>query len=187
MIDRVEMAIQPPRATSTRFARHYRSGFWGPAVPERPFSVARYTEPINSSAPFSADRLIVAPAAYVDMDTAPLLGAALTNALDRHPDVCCDLAAVDFFSAAGVHVLLLAADRAKRGGSRFSIRGAGGITQRVLRITQVEHLFERIASCCEAVKTGSGPAWHPADATQDRRGVSRPYRSGSAVGRCCCR
>ncbi|MCF0091450.1 hypothetical protein B0E54_00257 [Micromonospora sp. MH99] len=142
MTDRVEMALPPPRATSTRSARRYPGGLWALDAPERPFSVARHTEPVNSSAAFSADRLIVAPAGYVDMDTAPLLGAALTNALDSHPDVCCDLAAVDFFSAAGVHVLLLAADRAKRSGSRFSVRGAGGITRRVLRITQVEHLFE---------------------------------------------
>ncbi|MFG1654565.1 STAS domain-containing protein [Micromonospora sp. NPDC049275] len=150
MTDRVEMTVPPPHATPTRSARRHPGGFWAPAVPEQPFSVRRYTEPTDSSAAFSADRLIVAPAGYVDMDTAPLLAAALHNALDSHPDVCCDLAAVDFFSAAGVHVLLLAGDRAKRGGSRFSIRGAAGITRRVLRITQVEHLFATLDGPAEA-------------------------------------
>ncbi|MEV1154849.1 STAS domain-containing protein [Micromonospora chokoriensis] len=157
MTDRVEMAIAPAHATATRSARCPRAGFWAPAVPERPFSLARYTEPIDSSAAFSADRLIVAPAGYVDMDTAPLLRAALTNALDSHPDVCCDLAAVDFFSAAGVHVLLLAGDRAKRAGSRFAIRGAVGITRRVLRITQVEHLFVTLDGPSEAPDRPTAP------------------------------
>ncbi|MET8359771.1 STAS domain-containing protein [Micromonospora sp. NPDC005171] len=115
------------------------------------FQVTRHTEPTNLSSTISADRLVVAPVGYVDMDTAPRLGAALMNAIDSHPDVCCDLTGVGFFSAAGVRVLLLARDRAARVGSRFSIRGAGGITQRVLRITGVERLLL-------APEQGTGPA-----------------------------
>ncbi|MCG5440670.1 STAS domain-containing protein [Micromonospora foliorum] len=105
------------------------------------FQVTRYTEPTNLSATVSADRMVVAPVGYVDMDTAPRLATALMNAIDSHPEVCCDLSGVGFFSAAGVHVLLVARDRANRVGSRFSIRGATGITQRVLRITGVERLL----------------------------------------------
>ncbi|MFC6021348.1 STAS domain-containing protein [Plantactinospora solaniradicis] len=111
------------------------------AALEQPFSVARYIELTNRSAPISAGRLVVVPAGHVDMDTAPVLGSALVNAVDSHPEVCCDLAAVGLFSAAGVRVLLAARDRAGRSGSRLSIRGASGITRRVLRITQVERLF----------------------------------------------
>jgi anti-anti-sigma factor len=110
-------------------------------APELSFLVARHTEPINPSASISADRLVVVPSGYVDMDTAPVLGAALANAVDSHPEVCCDLAAVGFFSAAGIRVLVMAHDRAGRSGSRFSIRGASGITHRVLRITQVDRLL----------------------------------------------
>ncbi|MFE9189235.1 STAS domain-containing protein [Micromonospora sp. NPDC007208] len=105
------------------------------------FQVTRYTEPTNLSATISADRMVVAPVGYVDMDTAPRLATALMNAIDSHPEVCCDLSGVGFFSAAGVHVLLVAHERANRVGSRFSIRGAAGITQRVLRITGVERLL----------------------------------------------
>jgi anti-anti-sigma factor len=109
--------------------------------PEPPFLVTCYTEPVDASVSVSADRLVVVPAGYVDMDTAPVLESALVDAVDSHPEVCCDLAAVRFFSAAGVHVLLTARGRAGRSGSRFSVRGAYGITRRVLRITQVDRLL----------------------------------------------
>ncbi|MCG5442889.1 STAS domain-containing protein [Micromonospora sp. NIE79] len=115
------------------------------------FQVTRYTEPTNLSATISADRMVVAPVGYVDMDTAPRLATALMNAIDSHPEVCCDLTGVGFFSAAGVRALLLARDRADQVGSRFTIRGAEGITQRVLRITGVEHLLL-------GPDQGSGPA-----------------------------
>ncbi|MFG1842726.1 STAS domain-containing protein [Micromonospora sp. NPDC049175] len=103
--------------------------------------MTRFTEPIDLSATISADRMVVAPVGYVDMDTAPRLATALFNAVDSHPEVCCDLTGVGFFSAAGVHVLLLALDRAERVGSRFTIRGASGVTMRVLRITGVAPLL----------------------------------------------
>ncbi|MFI6254577.1 STAS domain-containing protein [Micromonospora zamorensis] len=105
------------------------------------FHVARFTEPTDLSAAISADRMVVAPVGYVDMDTAPRLATALFNAVDSHPEVCCDLTGVGFFSAAGVHALLLARDRAEQVGSRFSVRGASGVTLRVLRITGAEPLL----------------------------------------------
>ncbi|WP_433649342.1 STAS domain-containing protein [Micromonospora zamorensis] len=108
---------------------------------ELSFHVARFTEPTDLSATISADRMVVAPMGYVDMDTAPRLATALFNAVDSHPEVCCDLSGVGFFSAAGVHALLLARDRAEQVGSRFSVRGASGVTLRVLRITGVEPLL----------------------------------------------
>lgn len=139
--DSLGVAFDAPQITTVPSARR------GPDTPrtlaalEPPFFVARFTEPSNPSASGSADRLVVVPVGYVDMDTAPVLGSALVNAIDSHPEVCCDLAAVSFFSAAGLHVLLAARRQAGRGGSRFSIRGAHGITRRVLRITQVERLL----------------------------------------------
>lgn len=108
---------------------------------ELSFHVARFTESTDLYATISADRMVVAPMGYVDMDTAPRLATALFNAVDSHPEVCCDLTGVGFFSAAGVHVLLLARDRAAKVGSRFSVRGASGVTLRVLRITGVEPLL----------------------------------------------
>jgi anti-anti-sigma factor len=85
--------------------------------------------------------LVVAPAGEVDPATAPLLRAALLDAVDGYPQVCCDLTGVNFLGAAGVTVLVAALERAAGAGSRLRIRGAQGITERVLRITGVDRMF----------------------------------------------
>ncbi|WP_196205625.1 STAS domain-containing protein [Plantactinospora alkalitolerans] len=140
------MAFDARRTTTAPAARPGMDILRDSAGVEPPFFVARYIERTNPSASISADRLVVVPAGYVDMDTAPVLESALVNAVDSHPEVCCDLAAAGFFSAAGIGVLLVAHDRAGRSGSRFSIRGAHGITRRVLRITQVDRLLVDLRS-----------------------------------------
>jgi anti-anti-sigma factor len=71
----------------------------------------------------------------VDVDTAPLLRAALVAAVDRHPRVCCDLRGVTFFSVAGINALVAGRRRAVEAGSRLEVRGAHGMTRRVLEIT----------------------------------------------------
>jgi len=155
------VAFGAPQITTVLSTCRDAETFRATSALEPPFFVARYTEPTNPSAAISADRLVIAPAGYVDMDTAPVLGAALTNAVDSHPEVCCDLAAVGFFSAAGVRILLAAHDRAGRSGSRFSVRGAGGITRRVLRITQADRLLVN-------------PAQYP-DGRQSENGLTHTY------------
>ncbi|MBG6070041.1 STAS domain-containing protein [Micromonospora ureilytica] len=138
---RSSAAVSLGQVTQAALAGSQRDGRLDVDASGPSFQVTRYTEPTNLSATISADRMVVAPVGYVDMDTAPRLATALMKAIDSHPEVCCDLTGVGFFSAAGVYVLLLARDQAERVGSRFSIRGAGGITQRVLRITGVERLL----------------------------------------------
>jgi anti-anti-sigma factor len=54
---------------------------------------------------------------------------------------CCDLSEVTFFGAAGINALVIAHERAARAGSRLLIRGAHGITRRVLQITGLEDLL----------------------------------------------
>ena len=139
--DRLPTAVSLGQVAPAALAGPQRAGRFDVDSSGPSFRVTRYTEPTNLSATLSADRMVVAPVGYVDMDTAPRLATALMNAIDSHPEVCCDLTGVGFFSAAGVRVLLLARDRAERVGSRFSVRGAGGISQRVLRITGVERLL----------------------------------------------
>jgi anti-sigma B factor antagonist len=85
--------------------------------------------------------LVAAAAGEVDLDTAPLLQAALLDAVDRHAVVCCDLSEVGFLSAAGLTALLTAYQRAEETGSRLTIRGARGITRRVLQISGIEQLL----------------------------------------------
>jgi anti-anti-sigma factor len=85
--------------------------------------------------------MLVVAAGAVDMYTAPLLEAALCDAVDRHTTVRCDLGEVRIFSAAGITALLNAHERAVRTGSRLTVHGAHGLTRHVLQITKVEHLL----------------------------------------------
>ena len=57
------------------------------------------------------DAMLVGAAGAVDMYTAPLLEAALNDAVDRHPIVRCDLSDVRLLCAAGITALLNARDR----------------------------------------------------------------------------
>ncbi|MET8041201.1 STAS domain-containing protein [Micromonospora sp. NPDC005215] len=139
--DRSPPAVTRAQVTPATLAIRQAAGSPEVDLSELSFHVVRFTEPTDLAATISADRMVVAPVGYVDMDTAPRLATALFNAIDSHPEVCCDLTGVGFFSAAGVHALLLARDRAEQVGSRFSVRGASGVTLRVLRITGVEPLL----------------------------------------------
>ncbi|MEV4757054.1 STAS domain-containing protein [Micromonospora sp. NPDC049559] len=108
------------------------------------FRVRRHNEPSDPTALVSADRLVVVVSGDVDLATAPSLRQALESAIDVHPDVCCDLREVTFFSAAGISALVYARQRADRAGSRFHIRGARGITRRILRITGLEMVLSAL-------------------------------------------
>lgn len=77
----------------------------------------------------------------VDLTTAPLLQRSLVHAVEGHDQVCCDLARVTFFSAAGLHALLTAQHRATETGTRFAVRNAHGITRRILHLANVEDVL----------------------------------------------
>lgn len=85
--------------------------------------------------------VVVVAAGEVDLDTAPMLQAALVDAVDRGATVCCDLGGVTFLAAAGITALLSAHERAAEAGSRLTVQGADGITRRVLEITGIGLLF----------------------------------------------
>jgi len=89
----------------------------------------------------AASMVVVAAMGEVDLDTASLLQAALVDAVDGHATVCCDLNEVAFLSAAGVTALLTAHVRAVEAGSRLTVRGAHGITRRVLQLAGIELLL----------------------------------------------
>jgi anti-anti-sigma factor len=102
-------------------------------------TVTLRTEPPEN--PAAQALLVVAAAGEVDVDTAPLLHAALADAVDRHAMVCCDLSEVSFLSAAGITALISAHQRAAETGARLTVRGAHGVTRRVLRISGLEQLL----------------------------------------------
>jgi len=89
----------------------------------------------------TAGTLVVHATGEVDLESAPLLRAALLDAVDRHAMVCCDLSGVTFFSAAGISALVTVHRRATQAGSTLIIRGADGVTRRVLQIFGVDRLL----------------------------------------------
>ena len=139
--DRFPTAVTLGQVTSAALAGSQRDGRFDLDSSGPSFQVTRYTEPTTCPRPSRPTGWSSPRWGTSTWTPAPRLATALMNAIDSHPEVCCDLTGVGFFSAAGVRVLLLARDRADQVGSRFSIRGAGGITRRVLRITGVERLL----------------------------------------------
>ena len=103
-------------------------------------TVTRHTEPADSAAGDDA-LMVVAVAGDVDLDTASLLRTALTQAIDRHPRVCCDLSEVGFFGAAGANTLVEARRHAVSVGHDFGVRGAHGIICRVLHIVGLDEVI----------------------------------------------
>jgi anti-sigma B factor antagonist len=101
-----------------------------------PLRIALRAEPPDRTG--EPGTLVAAVAGEIDLTTAPLLQAALMDAVDRHCTVCCDLSDVTFLGAAGINALVIVHERAAQAGSRLRIRGAHGITRRVLQITGLE-------------------------------------------------
>ncbi len=104
-------------------------------------TVTRHTEPADSAAGHDDALMVVAVAGDVDLDTASLLRLTLTQAIDRHPRVCCDLSEVGFFGAAGANMLLEAHRHAVNAGHDFGVRGAHGIIDRVLQIVGLDDVL----------------------------------------------
>jgi anti-sigma B factor antagonist len=76
--------------------------------------------------------LVVAVADDLDQDSAPLLRATLTDALEPGREVCCDVGAVTFLGAAGASTMLEANQLAVARGAGFTVRGARGLTREIL-------------------------------------------------------
>jgi anti-anti-sigma factor len=87
-------------------------------------------------APAGADGslTIIAVDGDIDQDTAPMVHAALVEALDGGLRVCCDISRVDFFGAAALNTMLAAHHHAARLHRTFSLRGVHGLAGRVLAL-----------------------------------------------------
>ncbi|MER7893232.1 STAS domain-containing protein [Micromonospora sp. NPDC094482] len=100
------------------------------------------------------DTVIVRVTGDLDLDTCPSLLLSLLAAVGEHPTVCCDLSEVTFCCAAGVSALLTVAHEAEGCGHRFVVRGAHGVTARVLRDTGVDE-FLRLGSRGRGARGGT--------------------------------
>ena len=81
--------------------------------------------------------MVVCVQGDLDLDTAPLAEAVLTQALDGAERVCLDLSEVRFFGAAGVGVVVAGRQHAAALGRELRLSGVHGITERVLALTGV--------------------------------------------------
>ena len=101
-------------------------------------TIVRHVEPKVAS----LDTLTVfAVDGEIDVDTAPLLQAALMGALDGHDAVCCDLSHVTFFGAAAANTLFAAYRHAAARERTFLVRGAHGMTELVLTAVDPDGLI----------------------------------------------
>jgi anti-anti-sigma factor len=80
----------------------------------------------------------------IDQDTAPLLEQALRLAINDRLRTCLDMRRVDFFGAAGVHVLMAAQGHAASLRHCFVLRGVHGIANQVLTIVGLDRLITMI-------------------------------------------
>jgi anti-anti-sigma factor len=96
--------------------------------------VCRYTEPAGTRTS-DQPRVVVGVSGDIDADTAPVLHAALIDAISRHRRVCCDLTGVEFFGAAGANTIVAALRHADRADCAFAVRGVHGLAVQVFQIS----------------------------------------------------
>jgi anti-sigma B factor antagonist len=88
------------------------------------------------------DRVRVAAAGEIDLVTAPLLAAQLSDLLAAGwTHVIADLSGVTFLDSTGVHVLVIARSNAIERGAAFHVANGNAAVSQVLRICGVEGLL----------------------------------------------
>ncbi|GAA3348425.1 hypothetical protein GCM10020358_66890 [Amorphoplanes nipponensis] len=98
-------------------------------------TVSRHLRPAEPAGPGA--EVVVGVHGDLDLDTAPLVQAAVVHALDGSERVCLDLSEVSFFGAAGARVVLAAQLHAVDLGRSLRLSGVHGMTARVLALTGV--------------------------------------------------
>ena len=104
-------------------------------------TISRHSEqlvPDQTGSSRQTSLIVVDVVGDVDADTAPLLHTALTHAVRRNRQVCCDLSRTAFLGAAGVNTILAALHAADDTGCVLTVRGVQEISARVFRITGLD-------------------------------------------------
>lgn len=105
---------------------------------------------------FGRDLVVVSATGAVDLVTATVLEEALTSGTAPGEGLVADLSGVEFCGAAGVRVLLAAAERAQAHGVRFAVVASSALT-RVFRLTGAEPALKPLASVTDAVRQLTRP------------------------------
>jgi anti-sigma B factor antagonist len=79
----------------------------------------------------------------IDLATSPVLERHLANtlAVGDVDNVIIDLSAVQFLDSSGITVLLIGRRRARAANTRFRVRGANKLVEKILRLTGVFDLL----------------------------------------------
>ena len=87
---------------------------------------------------------VVAVRGELDIEGAPELRTALSDAIEEHPGehVVVDLEGVDFIDSAGLGVLLGGLERARGAGGDLTLVATGQAVVRVLELTGLTRVFE---------------------------------------------
>jgi anti-anti-sigma factor len=100
--------------------------------------------------PYRDDLYVVTVEGDLDLDTAPLLAEALDG--DIPPVLVVDLTRVTFLSAAGLRVLVAAAERASTHGCCLGLVADGRLALRVLRMSGVAASIPTFEVLSDAVR-----------------------------------
>jgi anti-anti-sigma factor len=102
-------------------------------------TISRHTEFPNArggpEGSGDAPLVVVDVVGDIDTDTSPMLQTALSHAIRRNPQVCCDLSQVAFLGAAAVNTIFAALADADQNGCVFTVRGVHGFGARVFQVT----------------------------------------------------
>jgi anti-anti-sigma factor len=107
-------------------------------------TISRSTEVSLGSAESATPFTIVRVDGDIDPDTAPMVEAALEQALDVSNAVCWDLSGVTFFGAAAGRTLFDAHRYASARRRTFCVRGATGFTAHVLNLVDPGEIVPRL-------------------------------------------
>ncbi|MDP9799434.1 anti-anti-sigma factor [Catenuloplanes nepalensis] len=107
-------------------------------------TVSRTLEFTGETADTRAPVAVVTVDGDVDRDTAPLVEQALFLAIEGCPSTWLDMHDVNFFGAAGVHMLVAAHRHATALGHTLRLRGVHGVTEQVLTIAGLDHMIPAV-------------------------------------------
>ncbi|MCT2583429.1 STAS domain-containing protein [Actinophytocola gossypii] len=118
---------------------------------ERPDELVADYSPLRvRRVPYRADLEVVTVAGEVDLRTAPELARALRA--DQQPLTVVDLTRVTFMSAAGLGILVQAAEQANERGRRLGLVAHDRVALRMLRMSGVAAAIPTFVSLSDAVR-----------------------------------